>query len=129
MSLLPGRFYLDDFFDDFDSDKKIMNMNCDIYEKEGKCNIVVEAPGFDKKDIKMSLDNGYLTIEATREEKNDDEDKHYIRKERFYGSYKRSFYVGDINSEDITAEFKDGILHIVVPKEEEKNGKKYIDIN
>ncbi len=128
MSLLPGRFYLDDFFDDLDSDKKVMNMNCDIYEKEGKCNILVEAPGFNKKDIKMSVNNGYLTIEATRKENNDEKDKHYIKKERFYGSCKRSFYIGDVNTEEITAKFEDGILHIEVPKENKENGKKYIDI-
>lgn len=49
MSLLPGRFYLDDFFNDFEPEKKVMNMNCDIYEKEGKYNIVMDIPGFDKK--------------------------------------------------------------------------------
>ncbi len=129
MSLLPGRFYLDDFFDDFDSDKKIMNMNCDIYEKEGKCNIEIDIPGFNKKDIKMSVNNGYLTVEATRRENNDEKDKHYIKKERFYGSYKRSFYIGDVDYDQIKAEFKDGILKIEVPKEKADDGKKYIDIN
>ena len=48
MSLLPGRFYLDNFFDDFDTDKKMINMNCDIYEHKGKYKIVIDITGFEK---------------------------------------------------------------------------------
>lgn len=130
MSLLPGRFYLDNFFDDFAEDKKVMNMNCDIYEKGGKYNIVLDIPGFDKKDINIDIEDGYLTIEATRNVENneEDEEKHYIKRERFYGSFKRQFYIGDIDHESIEAEFKDGTLKVVVPKMEEKNTKKSIEI-
>lgn len=131
MSLLPGRFIFDDFFDDFDN-KKLMNnnMNCDIYEKGGKYNIEIDIPGFDKKDIKIDVEDGYLTIEATKNMENneEDEDKHYIKRERVYNSFKRQFYIGDINDEDIEAEFKDGTLKVVVPKIEEKNTKKSIEI-
>ncbi len=130
MSLLPGRFYLDNFFDDFDTDKKMMNMNCDIYEKEGKYNIVIDIPGFNKDDIKIDVEDGYLTIEATRKVENDDEDKekHYIKRERFYGSFKRQFYIGDVNHENIEAKFEQGTLKITVPKSEEKETKKSIEI-
>ena len=128
MSLLPGRFYLDNFFDDFETDKKLMNMNCDIYEEDGKYNIVIDVPGFKKEDIKIDVDNGYLTIEATRKVENDNENKHYIKKERFYGSYKREFYIGNINHEKIEAEVNHGTLKITVPKEEEKITKKSIEI-
>ena len=86
MSLLPGRFYLDDFFNDFEPEKKVMNMNCDIYEKEGKYNIVMDIPGFDKKDVKIEVEDGYLTISAHKSEKHDDKDKHYIKRERYSGS-------------------------------------------
>ena len=128
MSLLPGRFYLDDFFDDFVPDNKMMNMNCDIYEKEGKYNVVLDIPGFDKKDIKIDVENGYLTVKAYRKEENNEKDKHYIKRERVYGSFKRQFYIGDVNHEDIKAEFKDGTLRIVVPKVEENRSKKTIEI-
>lgn len=130
MSLLPGRFYLDNFFDDFSEDKKLMNMNCDIYEKDGKYNIVIDIPGFDKKDINIDVEDGYLTINATRNAENNEEDenKHYIKRERFYGSFKRQFYIGDVNEDSIDAEFKDGTLKVVVPKVEEKNTKKSIEI-
>ena len=66
MSLLPGRFYLDDFFNDFEPEKKVMNMNCDIYEKEGKYNIVMDIPGFDKKDVKLKLKMDILQYLLTR---------------------------------------------------------------
>jgi len=127
MSLLPG-IYLDDFFDDFVPDNKMMNMNCDIYEKEGKYNVVIDVPGFDKKDIKIDVDNGYLTVKAYKKEENNEKDKHYIKRERVYGSFKRQFYIGDVKSEDIKAEFKDGTLRIVVPKAEENRTKTTIAI-
>ena len=128
MSLLPGKFYLDDFFDDFMPDNKMVNMNCDIYEKEGKYNVVLDIPGFDKKDIKIDVENGYLTVKAYRKEENDEKDKHYIKRERVYGSFKRQFYIGDVDSEEIKAEFKDGTLKIIVPKVEENRSKKTIAI-
>ena len=122
MSLLPGRFYLDDIFNDFDTDKKLMNMNCDIYEKEGKYNIVMDIPGFDKKD-------GYLTVSAHKSKENDDKDKHYIKRERYYGSFKREFYIGDVDHKDIKAEFKDGTLRVIVPETPKKDNKKLINID
>lgn len=128
MSLLPGRFYFDNFFDDLETDKKLMNMNCDIYEEGSNYNIVVDIPGFDKKDIKIDVEDGYLTIEATRNIENDDENKHYIKRERVYGSFKRQFYIGDVDHESIDAEFNHGTLKIKVPKTEEKNTKKSIEI-
>lgn len=128
MSLLPGKFYFDNFFDDFAEDRKLMNMNCDIYEKDGNYNIIIDIPGFDKKDINIDVDNGYLTIEASRNIENNEDDKHYIKRERFYGSFKRQFYIGDIDHESINAEFKDGTLKVTVPIQEEKETKKSIEI-
>ena len=60
--------------------------------------------------------------------KDDEEDKSYIRKERVYGKNVRKFYIGEVDEENITAEFKDGILKVVVPKKEEINNKKKITI-
>ncbi len=126
MSLLPGRFYLDNFFDDFEADKKMMN--CDIYEEDGKYNIVIDIPGFDKKDINIDVEDGYLTIEASRSLEENNDSKHYIKRERFYGSFKRQFYIGNVEHESINAEFNHGTLKITVPKEEEKSTKKSIEI-
>ena len=130
MSLVPRKlFYDDDFWDDLMPAMKIGdNMKCDIYEKGGKCFIEMDVPGFDKKDINIDIDNKYLTVTASKENKTDEKDKNYIRKERSYGKYSRSFYIGDVQDNEINAEFKDGILTISVPKEEKENPKKRIEI-
>lgn len=123
----------DDFFDDsFFTHKERNLMKTDIREKDNEYLIDVDLPGFEKDNIKLSLNNGYLNINATMDKKDDDSDNEkYVRKERFYGQCSRSFYVGDqINEEDINAEFKNGILTISVPKKEEdkSNEIKQIEI-
>ena len=126
MMLVPRRnnFDLfDDLFDDsFFRGKERNLMKTDIREKKDKYIIDVDLPGFDKENIKLSLKDGYLNIsaETTREEKHDNDEK-YVHKERFFGHCSRSFYVGDeIKEEDISAEFKNGILKIDIPKKENR---------
>ncbi len=130
MDLIPRKFYLDDIFDDFISSKKEQNMKCDIYEKDGNYHIEMDVPGFKKEDISIEASDGYLTIKAEKNNENneEDEDKNYIRRERSYGAYERSFYLGDLDQDKVEAEFKDGILKISVPKKEEVNNKKMIEI-
>ncbi len=125
MKLIPKKFYLDDFFDDYDGISS--NMKCDIYEKDGDYHIEMDVPGFDKNDISIECDNGYLTVTAEKSEEENDENKRYIKRERSYGKYQRSFYLGDTNSDEIKASFKHGILKITVPKVEEHT-KKQIEI-
>lgn len=130
MDIMPRKFYLDDIFDEMMLPKKEQHMKCDIYEKDGNYHIEMDVPGFDKKDISIEANDGYLTITAEKnsedEEKN--ENKNYIRRERVYGKVKRSFYLGDLDQDKIDAEFKNGILNIVVPKKEETSNKKRIEI-
>jgi len=132
MSLLPGKFYLDDFFDDFAPMPKMprMDMKCDIYEKKGNVHIELEVPGFDKNDIKLDVEDGILTIEATKNEEKDekDDERNYYRKERVYGTVKRQFNVGNIDESKIDAKFDKGLLKISFPKEEKKETKKFIEI-
>ena len=128
MNLMPRKYFLDDFFDDFESSKNGTVMKCDIYEKDGNYNIEIDVPGFDKKDINIECKNGYLTVTAKRESNEESSDKNYIRKERSYGEYSRSFYLGDVDAELINAKFNNGILCITVPKEE-KETKRIIEIN
>jgi len=128
MNLIPRKYYLDDFFDNFLTVPEESNMKCDIYEKDGKYHIEMDIPGFDKKDIKVECNKGYLTITAEKENEEVDEQKKYIRRERAYGKYKREFYLGDVQMENIDAEFKDGILKITVPRKEEVNTKTSIEI-
>ena len=127
MSLIPRNFYLYDIFNDFSSNQT-NNMKCDIYEKDGNYHIEIDIPGFDKNEISVECENGYLTITAEKNEENEDENKNYIRRERTYGKYQRSFYLHDLDSEKIDAEFNNGVLKIVVPKKDEAEDKKYIEI-
>lgn len=98
-------------------------MSTDIKEKDNGYELSMEVPGFDKEDLKLELEKGYLTVAA--EHKNSDEKKddegHLIRQERYYGSTKRSFYVGDaVTKDDIQAKYDKGVLNIFVPKKEVK---------
>ena len=139
MMIVPRRNYdlFDDFFDDpffTKTDKHpIPMMKTDIREGENNYIIDVDLPGFDKKDIKIDVEDGYLNINASMSSSEDEEEKgKFIRRERYSGECSRSFYVGeDVESEDIKATFKNGILTFEVPKVDEKNKlpeKKYIEI-
>lgn len=128
MSLIPRQYYLDDFFEDFVTHKDNSMMKCDIYEKDGNYNIEVDLPGFDKKDIKLECKNGYLSITAKREKKEESSNKTYIKKERSYGEYTRTFYLGEIDTNSIEAKFNNGTLCITVPKEEKQDNKTIIEI-
>ena len=132
--MLPSKIFFDDFLDDFDTKKGFNSlMKSDIYEKNNEYHIEMDIPGFKKDDVKISFDDGYLTVscEKNEEKKEEDKDKKYIRRERsFHESCERKFYIGNVDEEKINAEFKNGTLSIVVPKEEkEKESKKYININ
>lgn len=132
MMLVPRRnsFDLwDDFLkDDFFEPSVKNQMKCDVYEKDGDYHIEMDIPGYDKEDINIEVDNGYLTISAETKNEENDESKNYIRRERRYGKFSRSFYVGDVEPDSIEAEFKKGTLKITVPKIEEKTTKKQIEI-
>ena len=121
MMLVPRRNFdlFDDFFkDDFFTKKDTSLMKTDIKETKDNYLIEMDLPGYDKDNINLSLKDGYLSISAKVEkEENENEEEKYVRKERFYGECSRSFYVGDnLTEEDISAEFKNGILKITVPK-------------
>ena len=130
VSLFDNMF--DDFFKDpfFTRNNSVKVMNTDIQEKDDKYILDMDLPGYDKEDIKAQLKDGYLTITAQKNTSNEDKDEkgNYIRRERTYGKYQRSFYLGDVDEDAIKAEFKHGILKIHVPKLEEKDTKRHIEI-
>lgn len=128
MNIIPRKYYLDDFFDDFVSSKGKDIMKCDIYENNGIYNIEIDVPGLDKKDINIECKDGYLTVSVKKEEKQESDNKNYIRKERFYGEYTRTFYLGELDTDKIEAKFNNGTLHITVPKEEKQINKRIIEI-
>lgn len=127
--MLPKRMLFDDFLDDFEPLNTQKNMLCDIYEENNNYIIEVDVPGFRKEDISIECNKGNLKI--TAEKQNDDKtDKKYVHRERrSYERCERSFYLGNIEEDNIKAEFKEGILKITVPKEKENNTKKKINID
>lgn len=98
-------------------------MRTDILEKDGKYLFDVELPGYAREDVQAELKDGYLTITANHNQaiENRDEKTNYVRKERYTGRVRRSFYVGEeVTEHDIQAGFKDGILKIMIDKPRKK---------
>ena len=98
-------------------------MKTDVRETEDGYELDIDLPGFKKDEVTAQLDNGYLTIQASKGLDKEQKDKKgkYIRKERYAGSMSRSFYVGDaITEEDVHAKYEEGILKLSVPKKEAK---------
>ena len=140
--LLPSIFERD-FMDPFDEwEQKYVGrrtsdlMKTDVKELENAFIVEIDLPGFDKSDIRIELEDGSLTVSASKEEKKEEKDKkngRYIRRERYVGACKRTFYVGDqVTEEDIKASFEKGVLSIEIPKKEvipEKPEKKVIAIS
>ena len=90
-------------------------MKTDIREADGAYILDCDLPGFAREDVSAEIKNGYLTIRAER--KNDTESRdNYLRRERTYGSFSRTFDLEGIDAEAITATFKDGVLTLNLPK-------------
>lgn len=100
----------------------------DVRETDDAYLIEADLPGMKKEDIEISYENSYLTISAKNEEKKEEKDGKYIRQERSYGEYSRSFYIENISKEDIAAKFTDGVLTVSIPKREKSVEKKTIQI-
>ncbi len=123
----------DPFFDDFFQDSHVNElMKTDITDEGDHYELQVEVPAVKKENIKLSLEDGYLTISASYHENNDSEKKgKYIRKERHSGEMARSFYVGkDVDEEDVSASLNNGVLTLDIKKPETKvvDKKKFIEI-
>lgn len=122
------------FRDPFFTGGETKLMKTDIKEKKDKYLVDIDLPGYEKEDIKVEIDDGYLTVHATTDShKEEKEEGKFVRKERYLGECSRSFYIGeDIREEDIKASFKNGTLQLEIPKKEEKKAlpeKKYIPID
>ena len=150
MPSIFGEDLFDDFMRDFPfyddkqarrAEKKLYGhrgrnlMKTDIRETDGSYELEMDLPGFTKDEVMVSLENGYLTVQAAKGLDEDEQEKktgRYIRRERYAGACERSFYVGeDVTQEEIKGEFKHGILRLSIPKKEAKPAvpeKKYIVI-
>lgn len=137
MMMIPRRSDFDIFdemfHDPFFRGEKNKVMKTDIKEKEDKYLIDIDLPGYEKENIAVDVENGYLNIHAKMDEqKEEKEEGKFVRKERYVGECSRSFYVGeDVESEDVKARFINGTLKLEVPKKEKRQElpeKKYIQI-
>lgn len=122
------------FFDDFTNDffKPLLDgfgmirpdqaMKVDVKDEGDRYTLEADMPGVSKDNLKVEVANGTLTISADYDEKKEEkgEDDKYVYRERRCGSMRRSFNVEGIREEDITAEFKDGVLKLTLPKQEVK---------
>ena len=137
MPSIFGESLFDDFFDfPFTNYSYRTNdlMKTDVKDTEKGYEIAMNLPGAKKEDVRAELKDGYLTVSVSSNRNNEEKDEvgRYIRRERFSGSCSRSFYVGDeVKQEDIKAKFENGILTMIVPKQEKEKAveeNKYIAI-
>ena len=116
--------------DCFGEDDASSVMKTDISENQEGYHLEVEVPGVDKKDVRLSLDKGYLTISAKINKHEKEEHGKYLRSERISGSFSRSFYIGNnVKKDDVTASCENGVLNVTIKKPQElKQEEKFIEI-
>lgn len=96
----------------------------DIYENDQSLVLKAELPGFDPKDVEVRIEDGTLYLKGERKFENDLKKENYHRIERSYGSFARTFSLpSSINADDVKAEYKDGVLTLILPKKEEAKPK------
>ena len=148
MPSIFGESLFDDFMNDFafpafsdfrDMEKALYGkharnlMKTDVQETDDSYVVDIDLPGFQKDEIQVQLENGYITVSAAKGLDKNEKDKEgkYIRRERYSGNVSRSFYVGNkVQKEDIHPKFENGILSFTVPKEQKavENNSHYIAI-
>jgi HSP20 family protein len=107
------------FYEDFDQAESRWVPSVDILEEKDSLRLSAELPGVDKKDVRINIQNGILTIEGEKKQESEKKEDDYYRTERFYGKFTRSFTLpSGIDAENVKADFRDGILHITLPKTE-----------
>lgn len=137
MSVRDDFLDLNSFFDNFFNDSFTTGffqashpIKADIRETDKEYIIEADMPGVKKEDIRLELRDGILTVGVERNEVEEEKRESYIRKERRYGSYCRSFQVDGVKQENVTASYKDGVLVVNLPKSEEAKPRTHrIDIN
>jgi HSP20 family protein len=116
-----GKDFLSNFFD---TQTGISMPSVNIVEGKDDFRIEVAAPGLEKKDFKINLENNVLTISSEKEVKNEQNEDKYMRREFSYSSFQRSFALPNtVDAEKINANYKDGVLYLVIPKKDEAKEK------
>ncbi|WP_343246409.1 Hsp20/alpha crystallin family protein [Diplocloster hominis] len=110
--------YLDNLEKNFfgDMDQNLSQFRTDIIDDGDHYTMKADLPGFAKEDIHIDLNDNTLTIHAEHKEENETKNDNYVRRERRYGSFSRSFDVSNINTSDIDASYINGVLELKLPK-------------
>jgi HSP20 family protein len=115
----PESLFMRNFFG-IDRDLPVMSRtipSVNIRETENELLFEFAAPGLERKDFTIELDEHVLRVSSEKEETTDEKDKGYFRKEYSYNSFERSFSLPqNVREQDITAKYEDGILKVIVPK-------------
>ncbi len=102
--------------------------NVDVKETSEGYSLKADLPGVAKENIKLSVDDGYLTVAVKKDEVKSEDNENYIYRERQQVSSQRCFYVGDINPEDVVASYRDGVLDVKFPKAADGPSNREIEI-
>ena len=132
--LTPLRRRMDSLFDDFFGDlfdgrqtdlARGWNPKVDIFEEDDQFVVKAELPGVEKDKIAIDINGRVLTVKGERASENEVKEKNYYRQECAYGTFQRSFTLpNETDSEQIKAEYKDGVLRVSIPKPEARQPKK-----
>lgn len=121
--MLPSRLFFDDSF--FKGEETV---KCDVFEKDGRVFVEMEAPGYTKDDISLSIDKGELSVTFEKEDKEEENKKYLHRERKSYSKVTRTFYLGEVSEDEVSASFKNGVLVVSAPRRQEIETKKTIDI-
>ena len=126
--------YFDDFekafFSNWSNSPQVNTFRTDIIDRGDHCLLLAELPGIPKENIEIGINGNYLTLSARRDQSYEDKQDNYLRRERYYGEYRRQFDITGIDADGISATHVNGILELKLPKKgEEKPAARRIDIN
>lgn len=122
-------FFNDDFFNGFPATFG-KGFNVDLRETDSQYIVEADLPGVDKDSLDIYYENNYLTICAKKEDNVEDNSSEYVKRERSYGEFKRTFYVDNIDENSIDASFDNGVLNITMNKlDKDSSNRKSIDIH
>lgn len=130
LDLIRGEKRLfDNLFDEFTGrTNRHLLMKTDIKEDDQAYTFQIDLPGFEKNDIKIKVERGYLVVSASKSSDKEEKNDHYIRRERSFGEVSRSYYIGDVSQDALRASFNNGTLELIVPKEAQVKETKYLTI-
>jgi len=111
---------IDDMERNFFGPSSLNDFKTDIKDNGDSYILEADLPGFKKEDINIDIDENYLTVSAERHSQIEEKDKkgNYVRCERSYGSFSRSFDISGVKSDEVVAEYIDGVLKLTMPKKE-----------